>query len=81
VAGPLAALRVARAAEAEGPARVPDLARAPAAAEPAAPVLEAAARDYAATRTGRDKYRLPTAQNRHGSSTALVMPIRRSTDT
>ena len=36
---------------------------------------------YAASRTGRERNRLPTAQNRHGSSTALVIPIRLSTDT
>ena len=31
-------------------------------------------------RTGRDANRLPVAENRHGSSGALVIPIRRSTE-
>ena len=48
---------------------------------PEARVSGAAASAYAASRTGRDRNGLPAAENRHGSSTALVIPIRRSTVT
>ena len=48
---------------------------------PAAPESEVAAKAYAASLTGRERNGLPTAQNRHGSSTALVIPIRLSADT